>query len=127
MTRSTAACGETESSRCCRPRTFVTTEKQTRAMNGVDHPHHYGSSLVDVVESLPFSILCFVLFLFLVSSSFNPFFLVLRVHRYELTPESRAHINFREQRQFGSLWKLLSELPDKPGVIPDEFKKPHDS
>lgn len=45
--------------------------------------------------------------------------------RYELTPESRAHINFREQRQFGSLWKLLSELPDEPGVIPEEFRKPH--
>lgn len=45
-------------------------------------------------------------------------------HWYELTPESRAHINFREQRQFGSLWKLLSELPDEPGVIPEEFSKP---
>lgn len=41
--------------------------------------------------------------------------------RYELTPESRAHINFKEQRQFGSLWKLLSELPDEPGVLPEEF------
>lgn len=48
--------------------------------------------------------------------------------RYELTPESRAHINFREQRQFGSLWKLLSELPDEPGVLPDEYvnKKPQE-
>ncbi|CAM9538018.1 unnamed protein product [Ectocarpus fasciculatus] len=42
-------------------------------------------------------------------------------HWYELTPESRAHINFKEQRQFGSLWKLLSELPDEPGVLPEEF------
>lgn len=41
--------------------------------------------------------------------------------RYELTPESRAHINFKQQRQFGSLWKLLSELPDEPGVLPEEF------
>lgn len=41
--------------------------------------------------------------------------------RYELTAESRAHINFKEQRQFGSLWKLLSELPDEPGVVPEEF------
>ncbi|CAB1103528.1 unnamed protein product [Ectocarpus sp. CCAP 1310/34] len=42
-------------------------------------------------------------------------------HWYELTPESRAHINFKEQQQFGSLWKLLSELPDEPGVLPEEF------
>ncbi|CAM9937067.1 unnamed protein product [Scytosiphon promiscuus] len=42
-------------------------------------------------------------------------------HWYELTPESRAHINFKQQRQFGSLWKLLSELPDEPGVLPEEF------
>lgn len=43
--------------------------------------------------------------------------------RYELTPESLAHINFRKQRQFGSLWKLLSELPEEPGVVPDDFSK----
>ncbi|CAN0430319.1 unnamed protein product [Ectocarpus sp. 12 AP-2014] len=42
-------------------------------------------------------------------------------HWYELTPESRAHINFKEQQQFGSLWKLLSELPDERGVLPEEF------
>ena len=53
---------------------------------------------------------------------------VCRGFRYELTPESRAHINFREQRQFGSLWKLLSELPDEPGVLPEEYvnKKPEE-
>lgn len=45
----------------------------------------------------------------------------MNVFRYELTAESRAHINFKEQRQFGSLWKLLSELPDEPGVLPEEF------
>lgn len=49
---------------------------------------------------------------------------VLGPNRYELTPESRAHINFQKQQQFGSLWKLLSELPDEPGVIPDEHKDP---
>lgn len=45
-----------------------------------------------------------------------------RWFRYELTPESRAKINFKQQRQFGSLWKLLSELPDEPGVLPEEFR-----
>jgi broad specificity phosphatase PhoE len=33
---------------------------------------------------------------------------------FELTEESMKIINFKPQKQFGSLWKLLSELPKEP-------------
>jgi hypothetical protein len=33
---------------------------------------------------------------------------------YELTPQSLELVNLKPQRQFGSLWRLLSELPQEP-------------